>query len=500
MDGYEPGHIGKTMEKVESKVKCSGCGSAYKLRIPLTDKPVNFKCKKCGKVLKIKAKGGSGNSERSPQSEPPPAPPPEPPPGSDLPDMDFGDGMPEFETSQLPDEPDYGGTGQSYQEPSQPPMYSGAISPGSSLDDQDDSFEAAQPPPPPPRKKQAAQLNVQTPGMADPNQRWMVLADEEVLGPFSDAEVVSMIKSGDIESDTSLRMGERPWIKAVQVAAFRDLFARSGASKVGALGDIQMPDTISSEDQGPSGPEFYEDLSSIAPFPVTGTGAQAFGVFFGIAFVAMTALCFSFLLGLPISIIIWIILYGYLMTVLESGANGAKSPPKWDFSAMKEIVTNGANLFAILLLFSLAPLAILLVLTLIFFLNYMSMLGYLFMLLSMVVFLGSMFVAPASLALYGASGSLGIALNPSRVMGLIKKGGKAYSMLALISVGIGFLCMVMMIANLFLTDLPAIGFLVAGLLSALVFSYGHFIWFHVLGRFTGENPDVTNQVMSGVLT
>jgi predicted RNA-binding Zn-ribbon protein involved in translation (DUF1610 family) len=475
------------MEKKEAKVKCSGCGSSYKLRIPVTDKPVNFKCKKCGKVLKIKAKSGPETAAApTAQSAPPPAP--------ELPDMDFGDGMPEFETSQLPDEPDYGGTGQSYQAPPEPPpMYSGAISPGSSLDTQDDEYE-----PPPPPAGPAKPKSVQSPGMADPNQRWMVLADEEVLGPFSDGEVVSMIKSGDITSDTSLRMGERPWIKAVQVAAFRDLFAKSNStSKVGALGDIQMPDTIAS-DAGPSGPEFYEEFPSIFPYPLK--GAQALGIFTGIAFILMTLLSFSFLLGLPFCIIGWIILYGYLTNLLEASSSGSEGPPQWDFAAMQAIATNGANVFLILLVFTLLPMGLLLLLTIVFFLNYMSMLGYIFLILTMVVFLGAMFIVPASLVLYGASGSLGIALNPARVLGLVKKGGKAYSMLAAVSVGVGFACMVITIANVFITDIPLIGFVIAGLLSALVFSYGHFVWFHVLGRFTGENSEVTNRVMSGVLT
>lgn len=480
------------MEKKETKVKCSGCGSAYKLRIPVTDKPVSFKCKKCEKVLKIKAKA----------DPPPPAPPA--PSEPDMPDMDFGDGMPEFETSQLPDEPDYGGTGQSYEAPAEPPMYSGAISPGSSFDDGPGDFEAPAPPPPPPppSPKKPHKAPSQTPGMADAVQRWMVLADEEVLGPFSDGEVVSMIKSGDIESDTSLRMGERPWIKAVQVAAFRDLFAASQAAEKGSsLGDIQMPDTLMGADTtGPSGPEFYEDFGSIFPFPIKGEGAQAFGVFAAIAFVLMTLLSFSFLIGLPVSVIGWIILYGYLTSLMEASSGGGHGPPRWDFSEMKAIFTNGANVFIILAIFSLIPITVLLVLTIALYLNYMAALGHLFLLLTMVVFLGSMFIAPAALVLYGASGNLGIALNPGKILGVIKKGGKAYTMLAMFSVAVGFVCMLMTIANVFLTDIPLFGFVVAGFLSAIVFSYGHFVWFHVLGRFTGENSDVTNKVMSGVAT
>ena len=62
------------MEKKEARIKCSGCGTSYKVKIPVTDKPVSFKCKKCGKVLKLKVKA----------AEAPPAPPPPP-----RPEMDF---------------------------------------------------------------------------------------------------------------------------------------------------------------------------------------------------------------------------------------------------------------------------------------------------------------------------------------------------------------------------------------------------------------------------
>lgn len=52
------------------------------------------------------------------------------------------------------------------------------------------------------------------------------------------------------------------------------------------------------------------------------------------------------------------------------------------------------------------------------------------------------------------------------------------------------------VAAMFLVDVPDIGFLVAGLAMALVLSYGHFVWFHVLGRFAGENGQLTRQVLS----
>ncbi|MFH0821978.1 MAG: hypothetical protein V2B18_04455, partial [Pseudomonadota bacterium] len=45
------------MDKKEAKIKCSTCGSSFKVRVPVTDKPASFKCKKCGKILKIRVKG-----------------------------------------------------------------------------------------------------------------------------------------------------------------------------------------------------------------------------------------------------------------------------------------------------------------------------------------------------------------------------------------------------------------------------------------------------------
>ncbi len=51
------------MEKKEARIKCSGCGSSYKVKIPVTDKPVSFKCKKCGKVLKLRIKSVSPEAD-----------------------------------------------------------------------------------------------------------------------------------------------------------------------------------------------------------------------------------------------------------------------------------------------------------------------------------------------------------------------------------------------------------------------------------------------------
>ncbi len=42
------------MEKKEVRLKCSGCGTAFKLKVPVTDKPLMFTCKKCGKAMRLR--------------------------------------------------------------------------------------------------------------------------------------------------------------------------------------------------------------------------------------------------------------------------------------------------------------------------------------------------------------------------------------------------------------------------------------------------------------
>jgi len=140
-----------------------------------------------------------------------------------------------------------------------------------------------------------------------------------------------------------------------------------------------------------------------------------------------------------------------------------------------------------LLAFSLVPVAIVLTLTITFFLNGMSGLGLLFILLTMVVFVASLFVVPASLVALASTGDLGRALNPSGIVEVVKKGGRPYMTLAAFSVVTGLACMVVTIMSVFLVEIPLAGLVVSGLLMALVFSYGHFLWFHLLGRFAGQN-------------
>jgi hypothetical protein len=55
-------------------------------------------------------------------------------------------------------------------------------------------------------------------------------------------------------------------------------------------------------------------------------------------------------------------------------------------------------------------------------------------------------------------------------------------------------CMIAAFSGVFLVEIPVAGFVVAGLVMALLLSYGHFIWFHVLGRFSSENMQLMKQV------
>src|SRR5271157_2547339 len=74
------------MEKTEARVKCSGCGTHYKLKFPVTDKPIRFQCKKCGKVLTLRIK---------PPAQTAPIQPTHPQPAPQV--------MPQLETTQLQD-------------------------------------------------------------------------------------------------------------------------------------------------------------------------------------------------------------------------------------------------------------------------------------------------------------------------------------------------------------------------------------------------------------
>jgi hypothetical protein len=127
-----------------------------------------------------------------------------------------------------------------------------------------------------------------------------------------------------------------------------------------------------------------------------------------------------------------------------------------------------------------------------FFLNGLGAVGYLFILLTALIYAVSLYILPAALLVMGNTGQIGAALNPGKALSIVKRGGKPYQMLALVFVAAGFACMLVTLIALFVVDIPIAGFAIAGLLMAAVFSYGHFIWFHVLGRFSRENPNLLN--------
>jgi hypothetical protein len=220
-------------------------------------------------------------------------------------------------------------------------------------------------------------------------------------------------------------------------------------------------------------------------------------IFALIAFVLSTVLCLNFTLGLVVNLIGWIFLYGYLANLIRRTAESPGDPPPgWDFSQAKDLGIAGAKIFAVLLALALVPVSLCLLAMIGFFLNSMATLGYLFMALTVLVFAASLFIIPASIVILSTSGNLGRSLSPSNVVDMIRRTAPTYFMLAVFSVITGMVCMVVTIISLFLVEIPAAGVLVAGLLMALVFSYGHFIWFHLMGRFAGESQGVTGPAAS----
>jgi predicted RNA-binding Zn-ribbon protein involved in translation (DUF1610 family) len=446
--------VPKAMEKKEARIKCSGCGASYKVKIPVTDKPVSFKCKKCGKVLKLKIKSSAPPTPSfQPEMEPPP----------------------QFETSQLPDLDAYD---------DRPPEPPGS---GPTLEPHFFGQAVEQPPP------------AQTPSAQDKSRRWIVLSGDIVKGPFTDDEIVAMIRDGDITAETSLRMGERPWIKAAEIANFREFFPeRKREPKKGPLESMQLVDGAdAAENEKVSGPPFYKEMPAIIQYPVAAGGWQPLAIFAGIAFVLCAALSFEFLVGLPVSLIGWVLLYGYLGSLMQfSSQSPGNPPPNWNFGEAKEIVVQGGKILLVVLVFSLLPVAIFLIGMITCFLNSQQLIGYLLMGLVVIVYAASLFVVPAALVVLGGSQNLTAAFSPGKVMAIVKNGGQPYRMLALVSLAAGLICMCVVVLAVFLAGIPDVGFLVSGLVMALVLSYGHFVWFHVLGRFVRENGQLTRQVLS----
>lgn len=497
------------MEKKEAKIKCNGCGTSFKVKVPVTDRPVSFKCKNCGKVLKIRIKGDAPAEPRASQPGAAPSGPsagsqPELPgfestqeddgAGNDLPD--FGDeaamappGGREAGTIQVPPS-----VSPSQFEPTE------RIGPvgfetTAQTDEEAARATAAAHPMRTPSMEEEPGLRQEQRGAVSEDQvkRWFVLSGDILKGPFADGQVHDMIKKGEIEADTSLRMGERPWIKAADIAVFRKHFAKElPPPDHEALPSISLLEQTEGEVEMTP---FYTEIPKLVPYPLGNGNFVPLAIFAGIAFVLFTVLCLDFTIGLPVNIIGWIILYGYLGTLMQqSAAAPSGRPPDWDFGNAAGLGANGAKIFAVLLAFSLLPVTVCMVLMIFFFLHGMAGLGYVFLLLTIMVFLGSMFVVPAALVTLGGTRNIAQALNPGKLIALIRKGGHAYTMLGALSVVAGLACMVVTILSIFLTDIPIAGFVVSGILMAAVFSYGHFIWFHMLGRFSVENPELAGQM------
>jgi hypothetical protein len=432
------------MEKKEARVKCSGCGTHYKLKFPVTDKPVRFQCKKCGKVLSIRVK---------PPGQTPPVQSSQPVPDSQL--------MPQLETTQLPD----------WQEPE------GASAQG--------GFEQT-------KAAQAAPTQSATP---EEDRRWLVLSDEEVKGPFNNDEIADMIKTRFISSETSLRMGQRPWIKASQVPDFKDLFPENLANQGESAQD--RPESAKSKRGGypkEATGSFKEQLLQAIPYPIGGGNWQRLAIFAGIAFVLSAVLAFDFLIGLPLSIIGWILLYGYLADVMKTSEQSSENPPPpIDFSKIREMVGPGVKVFSVLAAYSLIPVSISLLFMIAFFLNGMETLGYVFLLLTLVIYSVSLLLVSPGLIILRQSQNLGEALNPSKMIA-VALSGESYMRLASISLAVGLICMLAVLAAVFIVDLLPVGFLFAALIMGLVLSYGHLIWFHLLGEYSKENSAVKQLV------
>lgn len=512
------------MEKQEARIKCTGCGSSYKLKVPVTDKPVNFKCKKCGKILKVKVTKGTDQplvAAPTPAPTPAPARTPAPAPAPAPPEPDSP--IQGFETTQLDEFENFfeSGVGAPPQKP-EPSQEGFQLDPTLALFTTDrmgdegpqikPSLDATVRIPEPvfeqgyadqlfPQPQQAKQASApaapaRTRGS---ERRWLALDDEQVKGPFTDAEVVSMIEDGEISAETPLRMGQRPWIKAAQVADFKHCFHKGRPIRSGSKRAVEHAQPTPNQETAQPESEvtpFYEEFGAIAPYPLDKRNLQPLGIFAGIAFVLCTLLSFDFFIGLPLCIAGWIVLYGYLDVLRnKTKADPTTLLPAWDFSHAKDMALSGAKVFAVLLLFSLIPVTVCLLLMIGCFLNDQALLGYVFMLATIVVFVVSLFVTPAALVIQEEGQSVVSALNPVKILRLISRGSTAYRMLAIASIGGGLACMVVVLLAVFLVDIPTAGFVVAGLVMALVLSYVNLIWFHVLGRFARENNKLVTQIV-----
>ncbi len=432
------------MEKREARIKCSGCGAHYKIKFPVSDKPVRFQCKKCGKILALRAKApdqiptGQGASAA---------------PASEM--------MPQFETTQLPE-------WQPPDEPS-PPAHEAGV----------EQAAASQPAPVP----------SQSPAPED--RRWLVLADEQVKGPFNNDEIADMIKTRFIGSETSLRMGQRPWIKASQVPDFRHLFPDVGDDESSQARPAKKASRLADNLLG----TFKTQVIDAIPYPLSGGNWQPLAIFAAIAFILSIALAFDFLIGLPVAIAGWIVLFGYLADLMKASSDASvKPPPSIDFSGIREMVSAGIKIFCVIAVYSIVPVSVCLLFMIAFFVNDMELLGYIFIALTIAVYVVSLYLASAGLLILGKSQQLAQALNPSMAFGVAAKGGETYIGLGFAVIIIGIICMLSVLAAVFVTDVLPLGFLFAALIMTLVLSYGNFMWFHLLGVHLKMNVIGVNQI------
>jgi predicted RNA-binding Zn-ribbon protein involved in translation (DUF1610 family) len=433
------------MEKIEVKLKCTGCGHSIKLKVPVSDKPVNFKCPKCEKVLKVRVPGAQKDDEGAP-----------PPDGVDAP--------PGFETTQLPDDHyDFPGPASS------------AVS--------------ATP----------ASMESEVKPAAD-DARWTVRDGDAVKGPFVDHQVLEMIVKREISADTPMRIGQRPWIPAGQVSIFKPVIERAGTVFAkSALAGVKVPEVSAA----PPSAAFYGSIQALLPYPLAAGNFAPLGIFAGIAFVISAVLCitpeFGLLgnvAGLLINVAGWMILFGYLAGVMRNSMTPGAAPPNWDFGDAKGLLNKGARIFAVLLVYSLIPVTVCLLLMCFFFLTAMPLYGWICLALVVVFYAASLFLIPASLTVLGISGRLGLAMHPLSLVAILRYGGRPYFTLVGFSRVAGMLCFLVTLLSVFLVDVKPVGFALGGLVMAIVFSYGHFLWFHILGRYSGENGAHINQALA----
>lgn len=312
------------------------------------------------------------------------------------------------------------------------------------------------------------------------------MADDMVQGPFTDDEMRTIIRQGDVGPDTPIRMGERPWIKAGKIGIFKPYFPKGMAVGEGLEEGLEEEAPEPSALRTVTRP-FHEDVPAVVMYPVQGGHWQPLAIFAGIAVAASIVLCLDTTIGLVLNFVVWILLYGYLSSLLrESMESPGHPPPNWHFAEAKDMAVAGIRVLAVLALYCLMPAGACLLLMVYSFLNEAAILGYIFMMLVIVVFALSMLVVPASFSILFVSGHLMAALGPGEIISTIKNSGRPYFTLAAISLAMGALCLLVTVAGVFLTDIPLVGFVVAGLIMGVVLSYGHFVWFHAVGRFTGE--------------